>query len=162
MINIEDVLNNIDPKSIYTLKVDKEWEEFNGVGLDEWKSSIDRPSYQDCINVKMEMMNDGVYEDFAVSVEKFINLTGTSAFTKIIDSADDKPEILLYAIVALVGVLLSLYKPRRSTIGLAKKAWNRFTTTSRSNREATQINEEDLSEFNKVVESSSLPQWLKL
>ena len=162
MINIEDVLENIDLNCEYTLKQDDSWIEFNCIGIDEWISSTPKPSYQQCIDIKLDLERSGIYGDFQTSISKFVRIASTAIFTKILDSADDKPEILLYAIVALISLLLSLYKPSRLTLMLAVKAWGRMKKCAIVNRGVTNIEDSDIDEFNKVISVDMLPEWLKI
>ena len=159
---IEDILRNIDPNATYSLKNDPEWIKFNSIGIDEWNSQTPKPSYQDCLDRGESMVDDGVYDDFEISMSKFLGLTTTKVFGKILDSADNKPSILLYGIVALVAVLVVLYKPNITTVTMAKNAWNRFIITAKQQRVLTKITDEDIVEFNATIDYLSLPKWLKL
>lgn len=109
-----------------------------------------------------EISTDCIHGNFNTQLNKFIKLTKTSAFNKIIESADSKPKILIHGIIALVGVGIYLYEPNLTTIMLAKTAWGKFISYAKQYRIITSITDKDIEEYNLTVVNSNLPNWMIL
>lgn len=163
MLTLDDVLNYYANGCSYMIVEDEDHPDFQGYWFRDFAhAELPEPSAEVVYGIRDALVSEGKGTSISDGIIAALAITQTAAFTKIIDSAEEKPAIMVYGILSFVGVGMALAIQSEATLALAKVSWNRFVGYASRYRDVTHVTDADTLAFNTLAEHLAFPMWFRL